>query len=322
MKVLVLGGRGFIGRYAVRALIARGHDVTIGTRKKRGASSVAQLAYTTISLHKVTRCVDWCDVVKPFDAVVNCVGILRPRFRESYDEIHHWAPYRIAKACAVYAKRFVHVSALGLTDNAESEFLRSKLAGEFAIAESKADYSIVRPSILDGKDGFGSRWIRRVANWPIHFVPRDARGMLAPLAVEDLGEAIAKLSEIRNEPRYREVDLGGRDERTMSVYLLAMRDEKLAPPKVVHVPAIFVRALSHVCDFLHVTPLSWAHVQLMRRDNRPDINLLPELLGREPRRVGKLVVSGARLGATHDRPGVSHDRFSARSDLVPSAGAD
>lgn len=317
MKVLVLGGRGFIGRYAVRALLARGHEVTIGTRKKL-TSTDSNLLYLTLSLHKVTRCIDWCEIVKPFDAVVNCVGILRPRIGESYAEIHHWAPYRMAKACAVYGKRFVHVSALGLSDSAESEFIRSKLAGEFAIAESNADYSIVRPSILDGDDGFGSRWIRRVANWRWQFVPGDARGILAPLHVADLGEALARLAEMRRERRFREVDLGGRDERTMATHLIALRDEDLPLPKQIPLPAWLVRAASHVCDALHLTPLSWAHVQLMRRDNRPEINLLPEILGREPRRIGRLWIHPQSSATGSGR----HHGARPRADLIPGAGSD
>ena len=43
MKVLVLGGRGFIGRYAVAALQAAGHQVRIGSRRplERGRCLVA-----------------------------------------------------------------------------------------------------------------------------------------------------------------------------------------------------------------------------------------------------------------------------------------
>jgi NADH dehydrogenase len=313
MKVLVLGGRGFIGRYAVRSLLARGHEVTIGTRTSRFVHGDSRVSYRTVSLHKVTRCIDWCDIVKPYDTVINCVGILRPRWRESYDEVHHWAPYRLAKACAVYGKRFIHVSALGLSDTATSEFIRSKLAGEIAIAESGADYSIVRPSILDADDGFGARWIRRVANARVQWVPSCARGMLAPLAVEDLGEALARLAETSNEARYREIELGGRDERTMGVYLRALRGESLPNPLCIELPSWFVRAMSHVCDLFHVTPLSWAHVQLMRRDNRPEINLLPELLGREPKRVGRLWVCPV--------PGRGAPP-SGQVDLVPQGGGE
>ncbi len=311
MKVLVLGGRGFIGRYAVASLRTLGHEVTIGTRKSKLESLEADVECLSVSLHKVTRCVDWCEIVKPFDAVINCVGILRPRLRETYNEIHHLAPFRIAKACALHHKRFVHVSALGLSDNAKSGFLRSKLDGERAIATTNADYSIVRPSILDGADGFGSRWIRRISNWPVQLVPACAAGNLAPLAVEDLGEALARLVEMRNEVRFREVELGGRDERTMATLLLALRSDQLTAPRQLSLPGWTTRIVSHLFDLLHVTPLSWAHVQLMRHDNRPEINLLPELLRREPRRVGKLVVSRAWVSAPARRP-----------NLEITAGAD
>ena len=39
MRVLVLGGTGFIGPHIVRELVARGHQVTIFTRGRRDAAS-------------------------------------------------------------------------------------------------------------------------------------------------------------------------------------------------------------------------------------------------------------------------------------------
>jgi hypothetical protein len=63
------------------------------------------------------------------DVVINCVGILRQRFGESYEAIHHLMPAALAQACAQSSVRLIHTSALGLHEGAKSRFLSSKLRG-------------------------------------------------------------------------------------------------------------------------------------------------------------------------------------------------
>jgi uncharacterized protein YbjT (DUF2867 family) len=286
MKIMVLGGAGFIGRHAVSALKERGHNVVIGSRFARGNEMRIR-----VRLHENLVASSWQSIIDGFDVVLNCVGILRERVGESYDAVHRRAPAALAKACALENIRLVHVSALGLSAKASSRFLRSKFAGEQAIAASGADYSIVRPSLLDGVDGFGSRWLRRVADWPIHCVPADAHGRIAALDVDELGEALAALCEMRASATHREVELGGNAEVTLIELLKALRTLPSAPYLVIEVPALFVRLAAHVFDALHVTPLSWGHVELMRRDNCPReaFSKLAALLGRNPKQIDRRV---------------------------------
>src|SRR5258707_6579362 len=152
---------------------------------------------------------DWHVLLAGCDVVVNAVGILRERGAETYDRVHHRAAGALASACALGRRRLIHISALGLSNNAPSGFLRSKLAGERAVAASGAPYSIVRPSLLEGEGGFGARWLRWFARWPVHFVPANARGRIAVLDVADLGEAIAILCETPASAEWREVEVGG-----------------------------------------------------------------------------------------------------------------
>jgi len=292
MKVMVLGGTGFVGRHAAAALRARGHAVLIGTRNPKRALARLPPALRDCDLREthfesLTTHYVWRPLLAGVDVVVNCVGILRERRGETYDRVHNMAPAALGSACARRGLRLLHVSALGLRPEARSRFLRSKLAAEKAIAESGADYSIVRPSLLDGEGGFGARWLRRVAKWPVHFYPADAKGRIAALDVEDLGEAIAALCERPGEG-WREVDLGGSAKRAMPEYLDALRAQYDGRPALrLPVPAALARIGSHACDLLHFSPYSYGHLELMRRDNLPAVNRLPALLGRAPTPVGK-----------------------------------
>src|SRR5688500_11419672 len=278
MKVLVLGGTGFIGRHAAAALRARGHTVVIGTRDPRRAIAKLPPNPRDCDLREThfepltTRYV-WQPLLNDVDLVLNTVGILRERGSETYDRVHHMAPAALGLACERLGLRLVHVSALGLRRESRSRFLRSKLAGERALAASKADYCIVRPSLLDGEDGYGAAWIRRVAAWPVHAVPMETRGRIAALDVRDLADALAAICEMPGSSLLREIELGGRVSRTMAEHLAAMRALTHERPALrLPVPALLARLGSHLCDLLNFSPFSYGHLELMRRDNVPREN--------------------------------------------------
>jgi uncharacterized protein YbjT (DUF2867 family) len=274
---LVLGGGGFIGRHVVGSLVNAGCAVTIGSRHAHSHAGIERLR-----LEERLSPDAWSDVVARYDVIINCVGILRERWRETYDAIHHRGPAALARACASAGVRFIHVSALGLSDTAHSRFIRSKLAGERAIEAAGGGYAIVRPSILDGEGGFGARWIRRVAQWPIIPLPGGPEHAVAPLHVNDLGDAIARLSANKVTGI---VELGG-PHCTMREYFAALRGSGRFAPWSVRIPGPLVRATAHLLDLVHLTPLSFGHVELMRRANVPSDNALPHLLARALTPVG------------------------------------
>src|SRR5689334_6053615 len=125
MRVLVLGGTGFLGRHVVAALDARGHEVIVGSRTRAAEDAPPDAPPRRIArFEDLTEPARWMPVVEGMDAVVNCVGILRERGRATYERIHLVAPAALAAACAkLRIRRLIHVSALGLRKEAQSRFI-------------------------------------------------------------------------------------------------------------------------------------------------------------------------------------------------------
>ena len=282
VRILVLGGKGFIGRHAIAALRTRGLEPVIGTRSPAPASN-EQL----FRLENKTSASTWREVTAQFDVILNCVGILRPRGAATYERVHHQAPAAIASACEGTTTRFIQVSALGLSPSDRSGFLRTKLSGEQAIAQTRSDWIIVRPSLLDGEGGYGAAWLRGVARLPVFITPTDAQGAIAALTATDLGEALAQLctaepAKLRLE-HSRIFELGGERTYTFAQYIRGLRRNYSARKAlVIPIPGLLARAGAHLCDLLRFSPFSFGHWELLRKDNKPDPNRLPELLGRAP----------------------------------------
>jgi hypothetical protein len=55
---------------------------------------------------------------------------------------------------------------------------------------------------------------------------------------------------------------------------------------VIYLPHWLARPMSHLLDMFHFSPMSFGHLELMTRDNVPEINRLASLIALTPKEIG------------------------------------
>jgi uncharacterized protein YbjT (DUF2867 family) len=149
-QVLVLGGSGFLGRHLVAALAAKAIKVTLPTRRSERAKHLFVLPTVDVVQTDIMAPGALEALVRGKQAVINLVGVLHGGFERPHVEL----PKAIVAACRSNGvKRLVHISALGVSPEAPSEYLRSKALGEQAVlAVEDLDVTVFRPSVVFGPE--------------------------------------------------------------------------------------------------------------------------------------------------------------------------
>lgn len=194
--VTIYGGSGFVGRYIARRMAKQGWRVRVAVRRPNEAIFVKP--YGVVGQVEPVFCNVRDDesvaaVMHGADAVVNCVGILAPNGKNTFDSVQAEAPGRIARIAAEHGiSRMVHLSAIGADSNSESIYARTKAAGEAAVLEHIPDAMILRPSIVFGvEDQFFNRFASMTRLGPILPVV-GAETRFQPVYVDDVAKAAVK----------------------------------------------------------------------------------------------------------------------------------
>jgi uncharacterized protein YbjT (DUF2867 family) len=196
-NILVLGGSGFVGRHLVAALVARGARVTVPSRRRERARYLLPLPTVDVVECDVSRRETLSALVAGRDAVVNLVGILHgPGFARAHVEL----PQALAAACREHGvRRVLHMSALGASPEAPSEYLRTKGAGEEAVLGAGAlDATVFRPSVIFGpEDSFLNLFATLAKLMPVLFLACP-QARFQPVYVRDVASVmVAGLAETR-----------------------------------------------------------------------------------------------------------------------------
>ena len=213
--VTVLGGTGFVGRHAVRALANDGWRIRAATRRPDLAGhlqpmgAVGQIQPVQANLRypdSIRRAVEGAD------AVVNLVGILFKSGAQTFHAVHVAGARAAAKAAKeAGAKTFVHVSAIGADRKSWGKYGRTKAAGEAAVLAEFPEAVILRPSLVFGpEDQLFNRFAAMARVSPFLPLIGGGRTLLQPVYAGDVGAAIATV--LRGDAKPRTIyELGGPD---------------------------------------------------------------------------------------------------------------
>ena len=193
-RLLILGGTGFVGQALLEALTEASHagPCLVPTRRLRRGMTAQTLPGVQLIQAQVLSEAELAPLVAQCDAVVNLVAILQGRAAD-FERVHVDLPRMLGTLCARHGvQRVVHVSALGVSAQAPSMYLRSKARGEAALREAVPTATILRPSIIFGAgDRFLNLFARLQALAPI--VPLGGAGaLMQPVWVKDVAQALLR----------------------------------------------------------------------------------------------------------------------------------
>ena len=152
LRVLVLGGSGFVGRHVCEQLARLGWHITVPTRRAVNAASVQSLPGLTVIEASVHKEADLARLMPGHDAVVNLVAVLHGD-EERFEQVHVQLPGKIASAMKkAGVQRLVHISALGADPQGPSMYQRSKARGETVLHNAGLQLTVLRPSVIFGAE--------------------------------------------------------------------------------------------------------------------------------------------------------------------------
>lgn len=271
--IFVTGAAGFVGKHLVARLVAEGKKVRCMVQapsdilSKMGVELVQGDVMDPVSL---ARGMSGCD------SVIHLVGVWRAS-PAKYKSLHVQGTSNVAQAAkASGIRRFIYVSAMGVSLGIKIGFYETKAESESSVTEADFDYTIFRPAVIIGPgDEFTTALLDMIRKSP-GAVPvlGDGKVRLQPLFVEDLVDCLAKSLD-RTQVVKQIYDIAGPDVMTYDEILDALLDAMGVSRIKLHLPLWLVApCVSFASIFVPNMPITPDEIKILNIDNVRDVSRL------------------------------------------------
>jgi uncharacterized protein YbjT (DUF2867 family) len=235
--ILVTGGTGFVGGHVVRELRGRNLPVRCLVRDLRRGAKLAAWG-CKLEEGDVTDPGSLRRAVAGVDAVIHLVGIRQGR-RDEFQRIMVAATSDLlAAAKDAGVRRFVHMSALGTTEETKDlvPYYGAKWENERQVQSAGIPYVVFRPSFVFGPDGgILPTFVKLAKLTPVTPIIGSGRQRIQPIWAEDVAKYFAEAVE-RNDVAGRVFELGGPDVVSWNEFWERLKRIRRIRRPSIHVP--------------------------------------------------------------------------------------
>ncbi len=279
--IFITGGTGFVGRRLVGRLRAENKDVRVLVHRAKldylinlGAEVVKGDILDSAGLD---------DAMSGCDTVIHMVGVWRANMK-TYRRLHIEGAKNVLKAAkAAGIKRFIYISAMGVSLNIATGFYLTKAESEVAVKDANVDYTIFRPAVIIGAgDMFTTALVDVIKSSPIVPVLGDGKVLLQPLWVDDLVECIYKSLSLPKTIG-QTYDIAGAKARPYDDILDILMDVLGVSKSKIHMPLGLLSPVIGMAEcIIPNLPISSDELKIMRKDNVCDMSKVKRDFGLKP----------------------------------------
>ena len=262
MKVLVIGGTGFVGPAIVQALVDAGHTVRVLERKQgRSAGLPSQEAV----LGDVTDPASLQRATEGQEVVVHLVALLAGPPEEFQRVMEQGTRDLVAAAKEAGVRRFVLMSALGVDEQTKDlvPYYHAKWEMEQTVQGSGLEHVIFRPSFIFGTGGGALQQFARIAKLaPVTPIVGPGTQRIQPIWIEDLAAYFAAGID-KPEAAGRTFELGGPDTVTWNEFWSLLKSTLGKRRPSIHVPFGLMRIQAAVLEKLPRPPVTRDQLKML-----------------------------------------------------------
>ncbi|MFX0194697.1 MAG: NAD-dependent epimerase/dehydratase family protein [Candidatus Hodarchaeota archaeon] len=279
--LFITGSSGFIANYLLQRIDLRRYrniyclsrtDSQITTR----LSAYDNFKFIKGSIYEVNT---YRPYLASSDIVVHLAAVTGKARPEEYFNVNAKGTEFLTRQCeklGVYKFLYISSIAVKFNDISKYYYAQSKQQGEDAVRNSNLNYTIVRPTIVIGKESPIWKGFSKLAKAPITPIFGDGTTRIQPIYIEDLINCI--LSIINENIFLNEThDLGGPEEITIENFLERIHQIYYKKdPRIIHLPLRLLIFILSVIEkrFYSVLPFTVGQLSSFLCDGTIEENIL------------------------------------------------
>jgi NADH dehydrogenase len=286
--ILITGATGYIGRHLVSRLVAQGERPRCLVRDAKRAASILPADKVELVQGATTQPETLNGALQGIETVVHTAFMTADKKQtptDHYEETNVGGTSNLilaAKAAGV--KRMIELGGLGTKPDKPGSYMQGRYLSEKMLMESGLDWTIIRPSVLFGKDAsFIKGLVDLIHTSPILPLIGGGTIMFQPIYVEDVVTVLMNVLEDPERTNGKIYTIGGPEyysfTQVFNELLKALHTNRLkvyAPTPLVAIGAAVMEAV------LPKPPLTKAAMTLFSFNNTTDLNSIERDFGFKP----------------------------------------